>query len=61
MRIATDLRHTIHERFAEAGIEIPFPQHVLHMADRDVSGESPNNQQDDGEGATANAADGTKT
>ena len=25
LRIATDLRHTIHERFAESGIEIPFP------------------------------------
>ena len=32
-RVKHELRHTIHKRFEEAGIEIPFPQHVVTMID----------------------------
>jgi small-conductance mechanosensitive channel len=35
MATASDLRFHIHRRFAEEGIEIPFPQRVLHMAPPD--------------------------
>lgn len=30
-RIGSDLRHDIYRRLAEAGIEIPFPQHEVHL------------------------------
>ncbi len=33
IRIASDLRYAIDERFRAEGIEIPFPQRVVHMAD----------------------------
>ncbi len=32
LRIASDLRFAIDARFRAAGIEIPFPQRVVHMA-----------------------------
>ena len=32
MGCASDLRFAIDKRFREEGIEIPFPQHVVHMA-----------------------------
>lgn len=31
-RIATEVRYMIDRRFREEGVEIPFPQHVVHMA-----------------------------
>jgi small-conductance mechanosensitive channel len=34
--ISSDLRFAIDKAFREAGIEIPFPQHVVHFADRPV-------------------------
>ncbi len=30
-RIGSDLRHDIYQRLAEAGIDIPFPQHEVHL------------------------------
>ena len=33
MRTASELRFTINDALIEAGIEIPFPQRVVHMAD----------------------------
>jgi small-conductance mechanosensitive channel len=32
-RVKHELRHTIHKKFAEAGIEIPFPQRVVTLID----------------------------
>ncbi len=32
LRVATEIRFMIDRRFREEGIEIPFPQHVVHMA-----------------------------
>lgn len=34
LRISSDLRFAIDEAFRENGIEIPFPQHVVHFADQ---------------------------
>ena len=31
--IGSDLRYEIDQKFRETGIEIPFPQRVVHMAD----------------------------
>ena len=32
LRISSDIRFAIDRRFREAGVEIPFPQHVVHFA-----------------------------
>lgn len=32
LRVATEIRYMIDRRFREEGVEIPFPQHVVHMA-----------------------------
>ncbi|MEO3431243.1 mechanosensitive ion channel domain-containing protein [Pelagibius sp. CAU 1746] len=34
LMISSDLRFAIDKAFREAGIEIPFPQHVIHFADQ---------------------------
>ena len=34
LRISSDLRFAIDKAFGEEGIEIPFPQHVVHFADK---------------------------
>lgn len=39
--IASDLRFAIDKAFREAGIEIPFPQRVVHFADRQAILEAP--------------------
>jgi potassium efflux system protein len=41
LRISTALRHEIHERFEAEGIEIPFPQRVIHMAEREKADPTP--------------------
>jgi small-conductance mechanosensitive channel len=32
LRVATEIRYMIDRRFREESVEIPFPQHVVHMA-----------------------------
>ena len=39
--ISSDLRFAIDKAFREAGIEIPFPQHVVHFADPAVAVKAP--------------------
>ena len=46
--IASDLRFAIDKAFREAGIEIPFPQRVLHVADQPVSIKSVDSKGKDG-------------
>jgi small-conductance mechanosensitive channel len=41
LRIASDLRFAIDARFRETGVEIPFPQRVVHMADAAASAAVP--------------------
>ncbi len=38
LRISSDLRFAIDQRFREEGIEIPFPQRVVHFADKEGFG-----------------------
>jgi len=42
LSISSDLRFAIDKAFREAGIEIPFPQHVIHFADPAAPRELPN-------------------
>jgi potassium-dependent mechanosensitive channel len=42
LSISSDLRFAIDKVFREANIEIPFPQHVVHFADRAVAEALPN-------------------
>lgn len=43
LRISTEIRHQIHARFAEEGIEIPFPQRVVHLASAESAPAVPTN------------------
>lgn len=48
LRVATEIRYMIDRRFREEGVEIPFPQHVVHMAPAAKSGRPPEADQEPG-------------
>ena len=48
LRVATEIRYMIDRRFREEGVEIPFPQHVVHMAPAANTGRPPETDQEPG-------------